>query len=529
MDRSFEVFLGRRLNAYSQEATRKRANWLCAQAKGKVLDVGCSQGLVPWLLGHEGFRVTGVDMDAEAIAWAHEHLKTAAPEVQQNIELVCADFLEFASQKADETFDTILVGEYLEHLPDDVLDTHLAQMAVRLAPGGRLVITVPLGRHPHPDHEQVFFPRNLAEKIGKHFSISEMQVEDAYLRSICDLSEPKQRPSEPRLLELSEQGIVQLQKKAMAGKRAAKITELQGKPRPEADISLYLREKTPVPSSNALVQALAAKGLEAPFIYDRYLFTTLNEIYRQKPLVPQPRQITPQALFAQADKRVDYLKKIFPALAGKTCLEIGCGRGETAVCLARRLNCTVIGVDAQTYPEWPERQGEKVQLLEADLTENNIFAPGSFDFVFSLAVLEHVQRPLTMLEVMFELLRAGGHVYATANLYRGPLASHCYREVFFPWPHLLFEDSVFMRFYREQGERQGVATPAWVNRLTHLHYLEKVRQLGFEVLKCTYSTRPFDEDFYECFVEKLGRYPKEDLEKDFINLKLRKREGPVPC
>lgn len=514
MDRSFEVFLGRRLNEYSQEATRRRANWLCEQAQGRVLDVGCSQGLVPWLLGHQGIRVTGIDLDEEAIAWARENLKNADPHAQDNIELLCGDFLEY---QPEQPFNTILVGEYLEHLPDDLLDRHLAHMAQLLAAGGRVVITVPLGLHPHPDHEQVFLPDNFAAKIGRHFSICRMDVEDAYLRCVGDLSTPRQEPSPTQLLELAEKGIVQIQQKALAGKRATKVAELRGKD----DISLYLREKERPAPQNELAKKLAAKGLWAPFVYDRYLFTTLNEIYRETPLVPQPREISPQSLFAQADKRIAYLEKLFGSMESANVLEIGCGRGETAVRLAERCGCRVTGVDANTYPEWPGRQSDAVRLVEVDLTEQNPFVPESFDYIVSFAVLEHVQQPLDMLEAMCTLLKPGGRMYITANLHRGPMASHRYREVFFPWPHLLFEDAVFIRFYRDRDGRQGV-TPAWVNKLTHLHYLDKVRQLGLEIVKCTYSTRPFDQDFYECFAEKLGRYPREDLEKDFINLTLRK-------
>lgn len=516
MDRSFEVFLGRRLNEYSQEATRRRANWLCGQARGRVLDVGCSQGLVPWLLGHQGIRVTGIDLDAEAIAWARENLKNAAPEAQNNIELLCGDFLAY---QPAQPFDTILVGEYLEHLPDNLLDQHLAHMAQLLTDGGRVVITVPLGLHPHPDHEQVFLPDNFAAKIGRHFSIRQMEVEDAYLRCVGDLAAPRQAPSPSRLLALAEKGIIQLQQKALAGKRATKVAELRGKD----DIALYLREKERPAAQNALAQKLAAKGLWAPFVYDRYLFNTLNELYRDKPLVPQPRELTPQSLFAQADKRIAYLEKLFGCMEGAEVLEVGCGRGETAVRLAERCRCRVTGVDANNYPEWPERQSEAVRLVEVDLTEHSPLAPESFDYIFSFAVLEHVQQPLVMLEAMYALLKAGGQMYITINLYRGPRASHRYREVFFPWPHLLFEDAVFSRFYRDRDGRQGV-TPAWVNKLTHLHYLDKVRRLGFEIVKCTYSTLPFDQDFYECFADKLGRYPREDLEKDFINLRLRKPE-----
>ncbi len=521
MDRGFELYMGHTGNTWSQNAARHRADWLCEQARGSVLDVGCSQGLLPWLLGHRGMNVTGVDMDSDALAWATEKLTTAAPEAQANIRLVCEDFLNFAP---GELFDTIVAGEYLEHLPDDMLDRHLAHMAELLAPVGRLVVTVPLGLHPHPDHEQVFLPSSLAEKLGAYFSLLEMEVEDAYLRCLCDISEPRRVPDARLLAELAEKGIIQIQLKADAGKRATKIAELKKAGRPVGDeIALYLRKHPAETPRNALAQKLAAKGLAAPFVYDRYLFQTLNELYAETPIVPMPRELSPKSLFAQADKRVDYLQKHFGDMTGMNCLEVGCGRGETSVRLAERSNCRVTGVDAHPFHEWSERQSDTVHLMGVDLTERIPFAPNSFDFIMSFAVLEHVRKPLTMLEAMFALLRPGGRMYVTANLYRGPIASHRYREVFFPWPHLLFDDDVFVRFYQGRS-RKNDDTPAWVNKLTYLHYLNKVRELGFEILKCTYSMRPFDKDFYECFAEKLGCYPKEDLEKDFINLRLRKPE-----
>ena len=86
-------------------------------------------------------------------------------------------------------------------------------MADLLAPGGQVAITVPLGLHPHPDHEQTFLPRTLAEKTARHFSILRLEAEDAYLRCLCDLSTPKRRPSPDILLELAEKGIIQLQKR----------------------------------------------------------------------------------------------------------------------------------------------------------------------------------------------------------------------------------------------------------------------------------------------------------------------------
>lgn len=509
MDRSFEVYQGTAMSTWVQEMTRGRIDWLCAQADGRVLDIGCSQALVPWLLAHRGHDVTGIDVDAEALDWAEKHLEQGEACVRERISLIRGDFVAF---EPDERFDTIVAGEYLEHLAAAQLDAHLAHMRDLLAPGGKVVITTPLGLHPHPDHKQTFFPRNLANTLARHFSIISMQVEDGYLRCVCDLNSPMWRPSAEELLDLTERGLRQIQERS----RSKAIS------RPLQDnIEIYLHEPA-LTGASPLCAQLAALGLKSPFTYDIKLFRALNALYADHPIAPAPRRIAPDSLFAQADTRVDALLKMLPSFAGLKCLEVGCGRGETAVRLAERGNCSVTGVDITRYPEWAERWSKKNRFLPVDITREVPFPPNSFNFIFSFVVLEHVRAPLDMLTTMHKLLKPGGILYFTANLYRGPMASHRYREVFFPWPHLLFEDAVFAQFYREEGYSfDGV--PSWVNKLTHLHYLEHVKKLDFKTEQCTYTRHTLDQDFYICFEEKLGKYPCEDLELDFIKMKLYKK------
>ena len=105
-------------------------------------------------------------------------------------------------------------------------------------------------------------------------------------------------------------------------------------------------------------------------------------------------------------------------------------------------------------------------------------------------------------------------MYLNANLYRGPSASHRYREVFFPWPHLLFTDEVFEEFYQVMHNR--AAYPAWVNKLVAAEYEAYFRHLGFAIESIGFTLRSIDEPFYARFEEKLGRYPRFDLERDFI-------------
>jgi hypothetical protein len=91
--------------------------------------------------------------------------------------------------------------------------------------------------------------------------------------------------------------------------------------------------------------------------------------------------------------------------------------------------------------------------------------------------------------------------------------------VFFPWPHLLFTDDVFEQFYQRRGVEGQRA--AWVNRWSAAEYLMCFEELGLSVLSCSYAKTPVDEAFYARFEDILSRYPRSDLERDFIKVHLR--------
>lgn len=275
--------------------------------------------------------------------------------------------------------------------------------------------------------------------------------------------------------------------------------------------------------------------------YDIDLFSKLNEEYSNKPLVPAPPKYNEVALSERAKRRAIYINRQVPA-GGKRVLEIGCGRGEVCRSLNSEYGIEVIGVDVVKYPQWDVQQ-KGVTLIKTDLTDENPVDLGSFDLIYSNSVWEHLWHPYKMLERAFAVLKPGGHLVLSANLYRGPKASHRYAMIFFPWPHLLFTDEVFDEYYQKHikkslsgetlnGEitnvdfkRQGkLWGPSWINQLSISDYLNYFNILKFEVLSVKYSITQLDEAFLKRFADKLERFPRYDLERDFIHVTLKKPE-----
>jgi SAM-dependent methyltransferase len=252
--------------------------------------------------------------------------------------------------------------------------------------------------------------------------------------------------------------------------------------------------------------------------FDLQLFSALNEEYRSKPLVPRPPLYTPAELSSRASKRAADLASKFN-VAGLRTLEIGCGRGEVCRALAAEHGCQAVGFDISRYPEWSQ-EVPGATLIQGDLTGMETGHLGQFDFVYSYSVWEHIRHPYTMLKQVFGLMDEGASFFLSANLYRGPKASHRYREIFFPWPHLLFQDHVFHDYYASIGQtRKG---PAWINQLSIADYLRYFELIGFEVEHLRFSITKIDEPFYKRFSDVLERIPRYDLERDFIHVHLKK-------
>jgi len=108
---------------------------LIADAKirgGRVLDIGCGDGLLLQRLAPFAQQVVGIDPDTQTIARAQTRLASIA-----NVSLINGDFLALPSHSQEELYSTVICVATLHHM-----DLREALLKIRevLAPGGRLLI-----------------------------------------------------------------------------------------------------------------------------------------------------------------------------------------------------------------------------------------------------------------------------------------------------------------------------------------------------------------------------------------------------
>lgn len=105
---------------------------------GKILDVGCGNGIISIHLGKQGFNVTGIDVSEKTIETARNN--NPFPNVRFRVQ--SAEELEASG----ELFDVIVCSEVLEHLHDP--GALLSVLNASLKEDGILVVTVPNGKGP---------------------------------------------------------------------------------------------------------------------------------------------------------------------------------------------------------------------------------------------------------------------------------------------------------------------------------------------------------------------------------------------
>jgi 2-polyprenyl-6-hydroxyphenyl methylase / 3-demethylubiquinone-9 3-methyltransferase len=122
--------------------------------------------------------------------------------------------------------------------------------------------------------------------------------------------------------------------------------------------------------------------------------------------------------------RLDWIDQL-SGLKGKTVVDVGCGGGILAEAMANR-GGVVTGIDLSQKALGVARlhlfeSGQHVTYREISAEALAVEAPGSFDVVTCMEMLEHVPDPASTVAACAELVKPGGHVFLS-TLNRNPKA-----------------------------------------------------------------------------------------------------------
>jgi glycosyltransferase involved in cell wall biosynthesis/2-polyprenyl-3-methyl-5-hydroxy-6-metoxy-1,4-benzoquinol methylase len=126
---------------------------------GDVLEVGCANGNLSGIIGMHADRLFGLDIDPVAIELARHNM------YEQHIDNCFFNLGDGADLNyEDNSFDTVVLAEVLEHVPDPYPFVLEAYRVCR--PGGKVFISVPKGYSiPDPDHVRIFTKEKLEETV----------------------------------------------------------------------------------------------------------------------------------------------------------------------------------------------------------------------------------------------------------------------------------------------------------------------------------------------------------------------------
>ncbi len=172
-DRVSEVYKGLLHRQLTQEHLKLRIDWMISQVRGeRVLDVGCSEGITSILLAQEGYKVIGIDSDAEAIRYAKNDLDKEPESVKNRATFLEGNLLDQAFEET--SFDSIIIGEVIEHLPNP--KPLIERCYFLLKKEGKIIITTPFGILQHPDHFHTYYISNFLELVSPYFQKNILEV-----------------------------------------------------------------------------------------------------------------------------------------------------------------------------------------------------------------------------------------------------------------------------------------------------------------------------------------------------------------
>ena len=144
---------------------KKRCQFCLNKLHGRVLDIGCSDGLGCFLLAQKENveEVWGVEIQESVIRKAINNLWCQKNCKKVRITKAYSENLPFI----DEHFDSIHLGATLEHVYSVEMTIKEAHRVLKK--GGLIAISVPLSRHINLQHVRIFSEKTFRKLINPYF------------------------------------------------------------------------------------------------------------------------------------------------------------------------------------------------------------------------------------------------------------------------------------------------------------------------------------------------------------------------
>lgn len=129
-----------------------------------VLEMACGNGDMSLVIAKKGINLHGIDIKENGIQWA---IKSAAAQG-------LSDTTHFEVGDAANTgfpndyFDSVIIPELIEHIKDP--HRIIAEALRVVKPGGLILVSVPDGPDPNPDHIRCFFRQTLRIELAQYTS-----------------------------------------------------------------------------------------------------------------------------------------------------------------------------------------------------------------------------------------------------------------------------------------------------------------------------------------------------------------------
>jgi 2-polyprenyl-3-methyl-5-hydroxy-6-metoxy-1,4-benzoquinol methylase len=129
----------------------------------KILDMGCGDGALTYLVAREGYDVTGIDNSKEGI----EIAKNKFIEYHLEPKFILSDVID--TELETEKYDVIFSSDVIEHLV--VPEKIVAEAHRLLKSDGTFILTTPykISEEPGPLHTKEFYPGELKKMLEPYF------------------------------------------------------------------------------------------------------------------------------------------------------------------------------------------------------------------------------------------------------------------------------------------------------------------------------------------------------------------------